>query len=110
MNNLKINEAIALAKSKGMTISKLELAKKLWPESDDITAKANFCNLASGRSKKINVNAVPVLCTELGVSADYLFGLSNAPGTPEDWASNAAAKVLLDSAVKVLEKAEELLK
>lgn len=110
MQKLRINEAIALAKEKGIPFRKLELAKKLWPDSDANTAKANLSNLIAGRSKKVTIDAVPLLCAELGVTADFLFGLTSVPSTPEREASIAAAGVLVDGAIKALEKAQNVLK
>lgn len=43
----------------------------------------NLLNLADGRSKKIGIDQIEIICRELGVSADYLFGLSDIPNYNE---------------------------
>lgn len=76
MGNLKLNESFEYAKSAGKKVMKRELASELWPDSRDKTANANISNLCNGKTKKIDIDAVPVICERLGVTADYLFGLS----------------------------------
>lgn len=76
---IKINEAIDYARSKGKEITIKDLAMKWWTESEEHTAITNFGNLKSGRSKKIDIDLVPKICKELGVSADFLFGISSNP-------------------------------
>ena len=44
----------------------------------------NFRNLIGGKSKKINIGDVPFICKTLGVSADYLFGLSDVRNNKEE--------------------------
>lgn len=82
---LKLNEAVKYAKTT-KRVRKTNLAQMLWPESTSRTARANFSNLISGKNKKIDISAVPIICSELGVSADFLFGLSMEPngGVNED--------------------------
>lgn len=74
---LRINEAIALAESRGKKIYKKDLAKKIWPNSRPEAQTVNMTNLASGVTKKVNPEWVVTICKETGVSADFLFGLSN---------------------------------
>lgn len=76
---LKLNEAVAYAKKGGKKIRKVDLAVALWTNSSNKTAHTNFSNLAGGKSKKIDIAFVPILCRELGVSADFLFGLTDEP-------------------------------
>lgn len=82
----KLNEAIAYAKEKGLVGKKelTSLAEVLWPESNKHSAYMNFLNLKTGRSKKVDIENVPTICRILGVSADFLFGLTDVPNiTPK---------------------------
>lgn len=85
MGNFRLNESFALAKEKGNKVKKLDLAKILWPESKDKTAHTNMSNLMHGKVKKIDIDAVPVICAHLGVTADYLFGLAEEPTKGEEF-------------------------
>lgn len=77
---IRITEAITYAKEKGLLgkKQKAELAQALWPNSSPRAAYMNFLNLETGKSKKIDTATVPILCKMLGVSADFLFGLTDA--------------------------------
>lgn len=90
---IRITEAINYAKEKGLLgkKQKADLAQALWPNSNPKAAYMNFLNLETGKSKKIDVATVPVLCSMLGVSADYLFGLTDTPNY-SDKAQNVADK------------------
>lgn len=66
----------------GLVKRKSELAQEIWKESSPKSAYMNFTNLEKGRSKKIDIEVVEFLCDRLQVSAEFLFGLSNAP-TPD---------------------------
>jgi len=82
----KLKEAIAYAKEKGLLgkKQKKELAQALWPNSTPHAAYMNFLNLETGRSKKVDIEKVPTICRILGVSADFLFGLTDVPNiTPK---------------------------
>ena len=82
----KLKEAIAYAKEKGLLgkKQKKELAQALWPNSTPRAAYMNFLNLETGRSKKVDIEKVPTICRILGVSADFLFGLTDVPNiTPK---------------------------
>lgn len=72
---LRINEAIALAESRGKKIYKKDLAKKIWPNSRPEAQTVNMTNLATGVTHKVNPDWVVTICKETGVSADFLFGL-----------------------------------
>lgn len=78
---IRITEAINYAKEKGLLgkKQKADLAQALWPNSNPKAAYMNFLNLETGKSKKIDVATVPIICNMLGVSADYLFGLTDTP-------------------------------
>ena len=87
MGNLRLDESFAVAKENGNKIKKLELARILWPESKDKTAHTNMSNLMHGKVKKIDIEAVPIICEKLGVTADYLFGLASEPTKSEEFES-----------------------
>lgn len=85
MGNLRLDESFAVAKENGNKIKKLELARILWPDSKDKTAHTNMSNLTHGKVKKIDIDAVPIICEKLGVTADYLFGISKEPTKSEEF-------------------------
>lgn len=74
-----IKESIEYAKEKGLIKKKTELAPLLWEKSPYKSAYMNLANLINGKSKKIDIVNVEKLCKKLGVSADYLFGLTESP-------------------------------
>lgn len=100
----KINEAIAYAKEKGLLGKKeiMNLAQVLWPESNERAAYMNFLNLKSGKSKKVDIESVPTICRILGVSADYLFGLSENPSL------NAKKEEIVEKAREIVTIANNL--
>lgn len=75
---IRVNEAIAYAQ-KTKPIKKTDLAKQIWAGSNDHSALTNLSNMNSGRSKTISADAVNTICRVCGVSADFLFGLSDEP-------------------------------
>ena len=79
MSNFNLSEAFVYAKNKGNKVMKRDLAKILWNDSRERTAVANISNLCNGKTKKIDIDAVPIICKELGVTADYLFGVASTP-------------------------------
>lgn len=79
-----MNEAFAYAKKIGNKIMRRDFAMALWPNSRAKSAHANLCNLCNGKTKKVDIEAVPVICTTLGVTSDYLFGLSPYPTKGEE--------------------------
>lgn len=95
---LKLNEAIAYAKEKGLVGKKelTSLAEVLWPESKKHSAYVNFLNLKTGRSKKVDIENVPTICRILGVSADFLFGLTDVPNitTKKDEIADKAREIV----------------
>lgn len=101
---MRLKEAIAYAKEKGLLgkKQKKELAQVLWPKSTPRAAYMNFLNLENGKSKKIDVESVPTLCSVLGVSADYLFGISNNPTTADK------SSAITDKAREIIELASAL--
>lgn len=71
---IKLNEAIALSEVNGNKILKKDLAKKLWPNSAEVTQQVNMRCLCSGITKRIEPDWVNIICAELGCDANFLFG------------------------------------
>lgn len=81
MKNL--SKAIDYAKAHGKAIKKKDLAAKIWEGSSDRSARVNFCNLEKGKVARVDERMVKILTDELGVSSDFLFGLSDIPNEME---------------------------
>ena len=73
----RIDEAICRAKANGKKVKKKELAAKLWPDSSEAAQQVAMTALCTGRKQKVNPDWVVTICKETGVSADFLFGLTN---------------------------------
>ena len=98
----RIKEALAYAKEVGLINKDYELANKLWSDSSEKSAYMNFRNLIIGKSKKINIGDVPYICKTLGVSADYLFGLSEVRTNKEEMETIIAkANEIIELATKL---------
>ena len=80
----RIKEALAYAKENGLIKRNSDLANELCCNSTEQSAYMHSRNLPEGKSKKINIEDVPFICKELGVSADYLFGLSDIRTNKEE--------------------------
>ena len=77
MKVFRLNEAIARCERLGKKVRKKELAAKLWANSTPAAQQVNMTNLAGGRTKKVDIEWVSIICEELQCDANYLFGLSN---------------------------------
>lgn len=77
MSVLRIEQALARAKERGIVIKKKELAAMLWPESVEVTQIVNMTKLCSGRTKRVPPEWIRIICNATGVSADFLLGLIN---------------------------------
>lgn len=103
MENFRLNEAFEYAKKvEGKKCKKIDLAKILWGDSTAKTAHTNFSNLANGKSKKVNIDAIPVICKHLGITADFLFGLSKEPTREQEFIA------LKEKIEEYLNKSDEL--
>ena len=98
----RIREALAYAKENGLIKKNSDLANELWCDSSEKSAYMNFRNLIEGKSKKINIGDVPYICKTLGVSADYLFGLSDIRISKEE------KETLITKANEIIEIATNL--
>lgn len=88
---IRLKESFARAKRLGLVGKKTLFAQEIWHESAMKAAYMNFLNLEQGKSKKIDIASVPILCDRLGVSADYLFGIADAPNR-EDYRKDVEEK------------------
>ena len=84
MKRLKIIEALKILEKQG----KLNNSKKatietkaadlfaadLWPESNRATQLINTSNLLIGKTKRINIEWISILCEKLNCSLEFLFG------------------------------------
>lgn len=74
---MRIEEAIARTKQQGNKVLKKDIAARLWPDSTPVAQQVNITRLCSGKTPRINVEWVNVICEMTGCTADFLFGLSN---------------------------------
>lgn len=71
MSRIHIEEAYLRAKKDGIGISKIELGRKIWPNSK--RPDANIANLFNGKTKALNMEQVHTICDELGTTPNQLF-------------------------------------
>lgn len=77
---IRLKEALLYANRNGKNYNKQEFAQLLWTDNKKPkSAYMNLLNLESGKSKTIDISQIAVICKECGVSADYLFGLTELP-------------------------------
>ena len=74
---MRIEEAIARAKQQGKKVLKKDIAARLWPDSTPVAQQVNITRLCAGKTPRIDVGWVNVICEMTGCTADFLFGLSN---------------------------------
>ena len=74
---MRIEEASSRAKQQGNKGLKKDIAARLWPDSTPVAQQVNITRLCAGKTPRINVEWVSVICEMTGCSADFLFGLSN---------------------------------
>lgn len=75
--NIKIEEAIARAKESGRRVLKKDIAARIWPDGTPEARQVNMTKLLKGRTLRIEPEWVKIICEMTGVSADFLFGMSN---------------------------------
>lgn len=75
MEKLNLSTAISQAKEKGVKVLKKELAAKLWPNSKEITQQVNMSSLISGRTSRISLDMIHVICHELKCTPNLLFNI-----------------------------------
>lgn len=74
---IRIEEAIARAKQQGNKVLKKDIAARLWPNSTPVAQQVNITRLCAGKTPRINVEWVNVICEMTGCTADFLFGRTN---------------------------------
>ena len=77
MNALRIDEAIARAKSRGVVVLKKEIAARLWPGIPEVGQQVNMTRLCAGKTLRIQAEWIPIICEMTGCSPDFLLGMSN---------------------------------
>lgn len=70
-----LEQAIARAKDAGKPVTKKEIAKRLWPNTDEQCAVINMSKLCTGKTYKINPDWVGIICEMCGCDANFLFGI-----------------------------------
>lgn len=75
MAKFRINEAIAQARVEGRVVMKKDIAAKLWPDSNEVAQQVNFTRLCAGKTPRIQIDWVPIICSMCGCTADFLFGI-----------------------------------
>lgn len=74
---LRINEAIAEAKQRGIKVRKADIAAAIWPDSNVGTRQVNFTRLCNGTAKSVTPETIVIICRMCGCSADFLFGTNH---------------------------------
>ncbi|WAX16814.1 hypothetical protein PD691P3_00030 [Parabacteroides phage PD691P3] len=76
MGVLKIKEAIEMAKSKGVKITQMKIARKIWPDSTPAAQRVNMYNLVNGETARVSPDWIKIISEECGVTADFLLGIN----------------------------------
>ena len=98
----RLKECMSRAKENGLLGKKMDFAQTIWKGSSEKSARMNLLNLSNGKSHRIDIGVVPIICAKLGVTADYLFGISDNP-TPE-----ASRQAIVDKAREIIEMTKSL--
>ena len=73
MSRLRIAEAMEKLEQKGNKIKKIQIAEKLWPKSSRKTQQMNIANLIDGKTKRVDIEWVSILCEVLECNPSFLF-------------------------------------
>ena len=98
----RLKECMNRATENGLLGKKRDLAQTIWAGSSEKSARMNLSNLSNGKSQRIDIRAVPIICAKLGVTDDYLFGISDNP-TPD-----ASRQAIADKAREIIEMTKSL--
>ena len=71
---IRINEAIALAKKKGIKVNKTAIAERLWTGTKPDTQRVNMTNLCKGKTKSVKAEWLLIISEMTGCSVDFLLG------------------------------------
>lgn len=75
---IRIEEAIASAKRRGLDVNKKKLSDVLYPHlGNERSRQTNLSNLCNGRKKSITEDAILTICKVCQVTPNYLFGYEN---------------------------------
>lgn len=83
-NRIRIREAVEHAKSQGIKVNKKDLAGKVFPMTTEASAYVRLNNYERGKSGKMNPRQIHVLCKELRVDPNFLFGMKPMSNTKEN--------------------------
>jgi len=72
---LRIREALKYALLSGKNISRMDLARAIFPDSKRETQEVNITNLLTGKTKRPNPEWIPIICELTGVDANFLFNI-----------------------------------
>lgn len=72
---IRIEQALARAKEKGLKVLKKDVAARLWPDSLPSAQQVNMTKLCSGKTARIDPEWINIICEMTGVSADFLLGI-----------------------------------
>ena len=61
MGVLKIKEAIEMAKSKGVKITQMKIARKIWPDSTPAAQRVNMYNLVNGETARVSPDWIKII-------------------------------------------------
>lgn len=71
---LKVNEAIAQSEANGNKVLKQEIAKKLFSGANENTQRVNMSNLCRGKTQRIKLEWINIICHECDCTPNFLFG------------------------------------
>lgn len=74
---IRLREAFEYAKEKGRVKTMTEFAQRVWKESSPKGAYMNLNNMMTGRVNSITPGLAKAISKELGVSTDFLLGVSD---------------------------------
>lgn len=72
---LRIEEAIARAKRKGIEVKKKDVAARLWPDSEESAQQVSFTKLIKGKTLAVRPEWVIAICEMCDCTPNYLFGI-----------------------------------
>lgn len=73
---IKLREAVLLYSARiGKIVRDQEVAKMIFPDSSTEAQRLNMSKLVNGITKRVDVPMVRRICKELGVDANFLFGI-----------------------------------
>lgn len=74
---LKLKEAIAYGVLNGRNVSKFDIAKSLWPDSKELTQRANIHKLHEGTTKTYRIEWIKIIHEMTGYPILQILGLED---------------------------------